>query len=82
MLSSDKVLAAALDLPTDERARLAHELLLSLGESEVDGDEGIATAWADEIARRLQEVRSGAVELVDFEEVDAYVGQRLDELRG
>ena len=82
MASSDKVLAAALDLPTDERARIAHELLLSLGESEVHGDDDVTAAWTDEIARRLQEVRRGEVELVDLDDVDAYVGQRLDALRG
>ncbi|MCG8424381.1 MAG: addiction module protein [Proteobacteria bacterium] len=81
MSSSDKVLAAALDLPKDERARIAHELLLSLGENYVGSDEDVAGAWAGEIAKRLQEVRSGTVDLVDLDEVDAYVGQRLDELR-
>ena len=81
MSSSDKVLAAALDLPTDERARIAHKLLLSLGENYVESDEDVAGAWADEIAKRLQEVRSGAVDLADLDEVDAYVGQRLDNLR-
>lgn len=84
MIASDDVLAAALDLPTDERARVAHELLLSLDGDEVGDDleaGSIAAAWAAEISRRLEEVRNGDVELIDADEADAYVGQRLAELR-
>ena len=84
MIASDEVLAAALDLPTDERARVAHKLLLSLDDDEQGAEEdasSVAAAWAAEISRRLEEVRNGDVELIDADEVDAYVGQRLDEVR-
>lgn len=76
----DQVLKAALALPADERARLAHELLLSLdaGDSEQDGQ----AIWTSELARRLREVREGTVELVDFDEVDAYVASKVAEVHG
>ena len=80
MALADQVLAAALELPTEERARIAHKLLLSL---DVEHSEADATAaWTAELARRLQDVRTGAVELADMDEVDAYVEQRLAEVRG
>ncbi len=83
MIASDDVLAAALDLPTEERARVAHKLLLSLDQNEVGDDveaDTIAAAWTAEIARRLEEVQSGDVELIDADEADAYIGQRLAEV--
>lgn len=79
MALAEQVLAAALDLPTEDRARIAHKLLLSL---DVEQSEADATAaWTAELARRVQDVRTGAVELADMDEVDAYVEQRLAEVR-
>jgi putative addiction module component (TIGR02574 family) len=51
------VLKSALDLPLDERAHLAAELLAS-----IDGEDDTAevdAAWAKEIERRARRVRSG-----------------------
>jgi len=59
-----------LSLPAEERARLAQMLLVSLeGEAEADDSETIAQAWAEEIEKRVAEVRSGAVKLVSGEDV-------------
>jgi putative addiction module component (TIGR02574 family) len=77
---SDQVLEAALALPSDERARLAHELLLSLDADEDEKD--VQAAWTEDLARRLREVRDGTVELSDLDEVDAYVAQKLAEVGG
>jgi putative addiction module component (TIGR02574 family) len=77
---SDQVLEAALALPSDERARLAHELLLSLDAGEDEKD--VQAAWTEDLARRLREVRDGTVELSDLDEVDAYVAQKLAEAGG
>ncbi|HEV3027372.1 MAG TPA: addiction module protein, partial [Planctomycetota bacterium] len=57
----DQVLA----LPPDERARLAHDIISSL-----DGpsDPGAAEEWVCEIERRVREVKSGSVELVDWKD--------------
>ena len=47
----------ALTLSDQERAELAHKLLISL-----DGvpDEGAEEAWDQEIAKRVQKIRDGA----------------------
>ena len=68
MASADKVLAEALDLPTEARARIAHELLRSLDE-EPEEPRDVTEAWTGEIARRLQEVIDGSVELMSLDEV-------------
>jgi putative addiction module component (TIGR02574 family) len=50
------VLNAALKLPVPERAQVAAELLASLdGESDADVEE----AWAAEIERRVERIRTG-----------------------
>ncbi|MFL5408491.1 MAG: addiction module protein [Myxococcales bacterium] len=70
-MSSDEdtdVFSAALALPRDERARLAHDLLASLSEGE---DPDAATYWVAEIERRAQEVKEGTAEFEDWEVVRA-----------
>lgn len=54
----------ALDLDDDERAELAGWLLASLDEE----DEGVDAVWQDEIARRMAEIDSGAVQAVSWDE--------------
>jgi putative addiction module component (TIGR02574 family) len=56
MADATKLLEEAMNLPLDERARLAEELLASLDEKEED----VEAAWAAEIQRRAQEVRDGS----------------------
>jgi hypothetical protein len=60
------VLGAALKLPRKERARVAHELLISL-----DGatDEEVERAWVEEAERRWADVKSGKAELFDADAV-------------
>ncbi len=60
-----KLLQEALRLSPEARAALAVSLLESL-EEEVD--EGAEAAWADEIAKRLRELDSGAVTPVPWSE--------------
>jgi putative addiction module component (TIGR02574 family) len=47
----------ALSLTESERAELAHRLLLSLDEGE---DEGAEEAWEAEVAKRVEEINTGA----------------------
>jgi hypothetical protein len=65
------VAAQALDLPDDQRGELAALLLRSLEPD--DGDELTASQWeaewSAELARRIQEIRDGSVELVDGDTV-------------
>jgi len=56
---------ASSSLPAPQRAELAHFLLRSLGPEE----EGWADAWRAELARRLEEIRSGQAVGVPAEEV-------------
>ena len=67
-MSSDleELAAAALELSEEDRADLLVRLMESL-----DGppDADVEQAWADEIARRLEEVRSGKVETIPWAEV-------------
>ena len=58
-----ELLSEALHLPIDARAALADSLLDSL-DAEVDAN--AEEAWRDEIYRRLQEIDSGAVQLIPW----------------
>jgi putative addiction module component (TIGR02574 family) len=69
---AERVRAEALGLPIRERARLAEQLIASL-----DEDSEIEAAWAEEIERRMQEVRDGRVELLDADQVPAELRGRL-----
>jgi putative addiction module component (TIGR02574 family) len=57
--SVDAVVADALQLTAEERARVADKLLASLSE-----DPDIEQAWAAEVERRLTEIESGRARLV------------------
>jgi len=75
----DELRNAALTLPPEDRARLAHELLRSLDE----GAEPDANAlWAAEVLRRAQELADGSVEAVDWEAARERIARRLRERRG
>ncbi len=79
MATANDLLSDALRLPPEERARLAHELLLSL---EAGGEDSDAEAeWARELERRAQEVISGKAELISPEEARRQVNERLKRLR-
>jgi hypothetical protein len=64
-LTLDELEAAAARLNAAER----EELLQRLIELEHPANPEVETAWDEEIARRLDEVRSGKVQLLDGEEV-------------
>ena len=67
------LLSNALALPVRERAKIAHELLLSLDDG-ADADAG--ETWAAELERRASEVCSGSVGTEDWETVKARLAQR------
>jgi putative addiction module component (TIGR02574 family) len=67
-------LELALELPSTERAALAHDLLASLdGQPDADAQ----NAWEQEILRRLDELESGRAQTVDAEEVLRRIDDRL-----
>ena len=61
-----ELLQKALALPENERAELAGNLISSL-DTTVDPD--VDAAWQQEVARRLDEVQSGEVKTVAWENV-------------
>ncbi len=64
----------ALELPADERAALAHDLLASLDDPP---DVDAAQAWEAEIAVRLDELESGQAQTVSAEEALHRIDERL-----
>lgn len=56
-MSTDDLLAEALRLSREERARIASELLSSLEEP----DEEVVAVWAEELLRRSADAREGRV---------------------
>ena len=71
----------ALSLSLEERAALAHDLLLSLEDEPFDAPEEVDAAWAEEIRRRAADVRAGEPG-IPAEQVLAEVRTRLQERRG
>lgn len=75
-----EILSDALTLPLDERAQLAAELLASMDTDEED-DAGAEEAWAAEIERRAERVRSGQSQGIDWSDVYAEAADRLSTRR-
>ena len=71
---ADTILGTALELPADERARIAAELIASLDEGK-DGD--IEAAWAAEIDQRIADVESGKADTVSWEDARARISDKL-----
>ena len=70
-----ELLKKALALPIEARAALAESLLESLDEEPVD--EGVEAAWSEEIKRRIEEIDSGKVQMIPYEEVRRRLAARL-----
>jgi putative addiction module component (TIGR02574 family) len=64
--SLDKMTNEVLSLPIDDRAKLAHELIMSLDER-IDSD--VNNAWEAEISRRAQQIKDGTAKGRPAEEV-------------
>jgi len=63
---TEHILQKALALPDSERAELAGSLIASL-DANIDPDAD--SAWQEEVARRAEEVRTGKVVTVPWEQV-------------
>lgn len=72
----ERVEAEALELPRGERALLARRLIASLDGEDEDPAE-VELAWEEEIHRRVEAYRSGAVQSVAASEVFARARVRL-----
>lgn len=72
-----ELLKKALTLPAKARAELAGSLLESLDDE--PAEEGIEAAWSEEIKRRIEEIDSGKVEMIPYEEVRRRLLARLSD---
>ena len=77
-MSTDELLAQVLQLPRQERVRVAEELLSSLEEAD---DEEVAAAWAPELERRSREVAEGKVQTVDWGTARMEILRELEDRR-
>jgi putative addiction module component (TIGR02574 family) len=72
--AAEKILAEALTLDTRERADVAAKLLASL---DSEPEEEVEAAWAAEVARRIEEIETGRVELVPWEDVESRIEREI-----
>ena len=67
MPTASQILNDALELPSAERAEVAHQLLLSLEPDDYEDAADVDRSWAIEIKRRLEAIRSGNAQLTDWD---------------
>lgn len=67
-------------LPQNERAQLAHRLIVSLDE-DVDVDEGVESAWLEEVKKRDAEIERGEVQAVPYEAAMQSARDTLKEIK-
>jgi putative addiction module component (TIGR02574 family) len=77
---AEKLLQEALSLSEDTRVDLAKAFLESVEHE--PADEGADAAWSAEAKRRLEEVRSGAVKPVPWEEAEGQIFDPSDGPKG
>jgi len=78
-MTSNELLGAVLDLPTRERARIAHELLRSLDDQDDEDDQRDVIDERDllaEIERRRQQAEAGEVRMLDRMEFEQAIARR------
>lgn len=76
-MSTDELLAEALRLSRDQRARVAAELLTSLEEA----DDAVAMAWADELLQRSRDIATGRLRAVPWETARAEILNEISQRR-
>ena len=69
-MNTETIEQTVLHLPMQQRAELAHKLLLSL---EDQSEDEISEAWHIEALRRSAEIDSGAVKTISAEDASAAV---------
>ena len=68
------IIDSALELPREERARVAREIIASLDDP---ADRDVDAAWLAEVERRLDEVDRGTAALVPWDTVRERAAERL-----
>lgn len=81
LLTWEELIEQALRLPPDEQERIARALYENLAdqdeEDEDDDPAEVEAAWAEEIGRRVEEIRSGTVETIPADVVFAEMRARF-----
>ena len=72
----EQVKDEALQLPLEDRSRLASRLLESL-----DDDDDVSPEWLEEIRRRVNEIKNGTAKMVPHDEVMSNVRERVAKRR-
>ena len=75
--TAEALFVEAMKLPLPDREDLASLLLNSAEKDPAEGS--LDSEWDDEIARRVEEIRSGAVQGIPAEEVHRKMRERLGE---
>ena len=70
----ERLRSEALTLSMPERAELAHDLLESL---DAPADEGVESAWDEEIIRRIAQIDAGQATLLSREQLRQKLQDRL-----
>ena len=74
---AQELLRETLQLPLDERADIAAELLASLDEAKAEHPDEVEAAWAAEIERRARRVLAGESVGIPWEDVRKRAGAEL-----
>jgi putative addiction module component (TIGR02574 family) len=74
-----ELLKKALALPPEARAALATSLFESLDEEPADA--GVEAAWSEEVKRRIEDIDSGKVQMIPYEEVRRRLAALLSNAR-
>lgn len=72
----EQVKDEALQLPLEDRSRLASRLLES-----IDDDDDVSPEWLEEIRRRVKEIKNGTAKMVPHDEVMSNVRERVAKRR-
>jgi putative addiction module component (TIGR02574 family) len=82
-MNAAEVEQALLSLDRRDRAEVLHHGIQSLDADTVVEDDHaeVDAAWRSEIRRRIDDIESGKVKLLDADEVHAQIRARLDAMR-
>ncbi len=79
MATKEELLSDVLRLPAEERAEVAHKLLLSLEEGAEEPE--AQSEWSAELERRAREVLDGSGKTVSWEQVEERISTQLGQRR-
>jgi len=74
------IMKAVMDLPEDDREQLVEELNAALHGGFASKE--IEAAWATEVERRIEEVESGKVKMLPWDDVQREILEDLATIRG